>query len=106
MSRRSASSERRQSELVESYRCLATALILDRRPRDTDLIALTMTIVEAALSGDRVQLAVAFRALKRLARYVPQDKEFSEEMRSYFWTMGGACVSAWIFLELEFESTS
>lgn len=104
MSQSSASSGRRQDELVESYRCLATALILDRRPQDKDLIALTMTIVEAALSGDRAQLAVAFRALKRLARYVPEDKEFSEEIRSYFWTVGGACVSALIFLELEFES--
>lgn len=106
MSRSHASSERRKSELIESYRRLATALILDRRPQDKDLIALTMTIVEAGLSGDREQLTVAFRALKRLAKYVPEDKEFSGEIRTYFWTIGATCVSALILLELEFESAS
>lgn len=75
-----ASTARRKKCLAEVYRRLATAFLLGRRPRDEDLILFNLTVVEAALSGDRGQLQVALRMLHRLAGYLPDDAEFTREV--------------------------
>lgn len=105
MNQSHASSARRKEQLANVYRRLATAFLLDRRPADKDLILLNLTVVEAALSGDRSQLLVALRVLKRLAGYLPKGRDFSEEMRAHFWTVGMTCASALLLLEFEFAAS-
>jgi hypothetical protein len=100
-----ASAARRREQMTHVYRRLATAFLLERRPDDSDLILLNLTLVEAALSGDRAQLSVVLRVLRRLARYLPEDSDFREEMGTCLWTLGATCVSAMLLLEIEFDTS-
>jgi hypothetical protein len=98
-----ASTVRREEYLAEAFRRLATAFLLNRRPRDSDLILFNMAVVEATLSGDRAQLNVALGALRRLARYLPEEADFSQEVRTVLWVLGLTCASALLLLEIEFD---
>jgi hypothetical protein len=103
VNRSQASAARRTHYLGISYRRLATALLLDRRPRDKDLILFNLCVVEAALSGDRPQLLVALRILRRLGDYVTTEVAFEQEIRLFLWLMGATAVNALRLLEIEFH---
>jgi hypothetical protein len=97
------SSELRQAQLARAFRRLATELICDRRPKDHDFLLLITTAAEAIVSGDRPQLEVFLQALKRLARYVPKEQAWTDEVRAHFWTVGAFCATAILLLDLEFD---